>query len=147
MCYIDTFIKVSDDCPVVESEIPVLKTEKKPMHLIQYELLKNNPYKYGHEDLIYEVFVRQKEISKEAIRTDSEKIKKELFSKGHPCLRASALIKRYGFGAHYNEKGKIAIYPMESKDYHSFVNNKSLKILNGMKTKKMRQLIFNCKTV
>lgn len=136
MSYLNTFIKVSDDCPVNHSEIPVSKGDKKPMHLLQYELLTGHPYTYGHEELIYEVFIRQKAISDAILKSDSEKIKKELFSKGHPCLRASALIKRYGFGAHYNDKGKIAIYPMESNEYSNFVKDESIISLRGMKTKR-----------
>lgn len=137
MCYINTLIKVAEDCPVENSEIPVTKKDKKSAHLIQYELLKNNPYKFGHEDLIFEVFIQQKEIPEETLKKDKEKIRAELFSKGHPCLRASALTKRYGFGAHYNDKGKIAFYPMESKEYKSFLNDKAVKTLSAMRTKKL----------
>lgn len=137
MGYIHTFIKISDDCPVGESEIPVARKGNKPAHLIQYELLKENPYRFGHEELVFEVFVRQKEIPAAVLETDAGKIKEELFSKGHPCLRASALIKRYGFGAHYNEYGKIAIYPMESEEYLVFITNKDIKLLAGMRTKRV----------
>lgn len=106
------------------------------MHVLQYELLSNHPYTYGHEELIYEVFIRQKAIPDAVLQADAEMIKRELFSKGHPCLRASALIKRYGFGAHYNDKGKIAIYPMESAAYSMFLHDKSVISLPGMKTKR-----------
>lgn len=136
MSYINTFIKVSEDCPVQHSEVPVNKPDKKPAHLIQYELLMDNPYTYAHEDLVYEVFIRQKKIPVDVLEKEGVQIRKELFSKGHPCLRASALIKRYGFGAHYNEKGKIALYPVETEQYRQFVNDTSLVKLNGMKSKR-----------
>lgn len=61
MSYINTFIKVSEDCPVMQSEIPADKPDKKPAHLIQYELLTQKPYTYDHEGLIYEVYIRQKD--------------------------------------------------------------------------------------
>jgi hypothetical protein len=57
-------------------------------------------------------------------------------SEGHPCLRASALVKRYGFGAHYNEEGKIALYPADSAAYQAFLQDPSVKVLNGMKSKR-----------
>lgn len=136
MSYLNTFIKVSDDCPVHNSEIPVSKGDKKFAHVLQYELLTSNPYTYGHEELIYEVFVRHKQIPEATIITDAERIRMELFSKDHPCLRASALIKRYGFGAHYNDQGKIAIYPMESREYNMFLKNKSITCLAGMRSKR-----------
>ncbi len=136
MSYTNTFIKVADDCPVDKSEIPVSKKDKKSLHLIQYELLKEYPYQFDHEGLIYEVFIKHKEIAEDVLRKEAEKIKTELFSKGHPCLRASALTKRYGFGAHYDEEGRIAIYPMESAEYKTFLADKTVKILSAMKTKK-----------
>lgn len=86
--------------------------------------------------MIYESFVRQKEIPADILKENSDKIKAELFSKGHPCLRASALTKRYAFGAHYNEKGKIAIYPLESKEYQAFIADDTIKIIPAMKTKR-----------
>lgn len=136
MSYINTFIKVADDCPVDKSEIPVAKKDRKPLHLIQYELLKDNPYTLDHEGLIYESFVQQKEIPADTLKEESEKIKAELFSKGHPCLRPSALTKRYGFGAHYDDKGKIAIYPVESKEYKAFMADEAVKIIPAMRTKR-----------
>ena len=62
MSYKNTFVKISEDCPVVEAKIPLAKNGKKPMHLIQYELLTQNPYRFDHEELIWEVYVRQKEL-------------------------------------------------------------------------------------
>jgi len=136
MSYTDTLIKVAADCPVNKSEIPVGKNLKKPAHLLQYELLTENPYAYNHEDLIYQVYVLQKEIPESVLATEAEKIKTELFSKGHPCMRASSLTKRYGWGAHYNEDGKIAIYPMESEEYKMLLESGQVKIVPAMKSKR-----------
>lgn len=134
--YIRTFVRVSPDCPVTTSEIPLPKNGQKTAHLLQYELLTSAPYTYNHESLIYAVYVIRQGLSQDVIDRDGEKIWTELFSKGHPCLRASALIKRYGFGAHYNEAGKIALYAMESPEYQSLSTDKDIKQLAGMKTKR-----------
>ncbi len=135
MSYKDTFITVAPDCPVNKAEIPVSNRVKKPLHIIQYELLTKNPYKFDHNELVFEVY-----LIREGLENISEAERKEvwekLFSKGHPCLRASALTKRYGFGAHYDKNGKIAIYPMESDQYQKFVNNQSIKKLAGMRRKR-----------
>src|SRR5690349_19258091 len=122
MAYKNTFVKVSEDCPVAVAEIPVAKNGKKPLHVIQYELLIQNPYRFDHEELIWEVYVQQKGIPQKVLESqEGAEIKAALFSKGHPCMRASALIKRYGFGAHYNEAGKIAVYPSGSAAYLAFL--------------------------
>lgn len=136
MSYIDTLIVVATDCPIGSSEIPVAKKEKKPAHLIQYELLMERPYTLDHEGLTYEVFVRQKEFSQETLRNEGKAIWENLFSKGHPCMRASSLTKRYGFGAHYNHEGKIAIYPMESREYKALMDDDSVKKIAAMKSKR-----------
>lgn len=120
MSYQNAFIQIATDCPVSSGVVPVAKGDSKPMHLIQYELLTQNPYKYTHEDLIYEVHIRHKAFSQEDIESHGDLIRAELFQKKHPCLRASMLPKRYGWGVHYNEEGKIAIYGKQTPEYQRF---------------------------
>ncbi|MGV3587549.1 MAG: DUF6157 family protein [Adhaeribacter sp.] len=136
MSYKNTLIKVAVDCPVSKSEIPVAKTKNKPVHVFQYELLTAKPYTYNHEELVYQVFVLQKEIPAATLETDADKIKQELFSKGHPCMRASSLTKRYGWGAHYNQEGRIAIYPLESDEYKTLLEAENIKVVPAMKSKR-----------
>ncbi len=135
MSYKDTFIMVAPDCPADKSEIPASNRAKKPLHIIQYEILTENPYKFDHNELVFEVYLVREGLENIS-ETERKEIWEKLFSKGHPCLRASALIKRYGFEAHYDQDGKIAIYPMESDQYQKFVNDKSMKKLAGMKSKR-----------
>lgn len=135
MSYKETFIRIAPDCPVKKSEIPVSNRAKKPIHVIQYELLTNNPYKYDHQELIFEVYLIKEGLENKS-ETELKEVWEKLFSKGHPCLRASALTKRYGFGAHYDKKGKIGLFPMESNQYQKFIDDESVKKLAGMKSKR-----------
>lgn len=135
MCYTNTFITVAADCPIEQSQIPVSNREKKPAHVVQYECLTKSPYTYGHEELIFESYLAKEEIGPIS-EAEKQEIWNKLFSKGHPCLRASALTKRYGFGAHYNENQKIALYPMESKEYQEFLKDGSIKKVPAMKSKR-----------
>ena len=123
MSYTDTFIQVADDCPVSESVVPSSDRAQPPIHLLQYELLTRHPYAYDHEELVFAVHVRRQGISEEELTARRDALWAELFQKGHPCLRASALTKRYGWGAHYNAAGKIALVAMESDAYRRFVEN------------------------
>ncbi len=120
MSYQNTFIQVAADCPVLESEVPPVRGAKKPQHVLQYELLTEQPYTFDHESLTFEVYVRHKGLLDQLPQRRDE-LWHELFLKGHPCMRASSLTKRYGWGAHYDEQGRIAIYPMESEEYQRFV--------------------------
>ncbi|HET8838584.1 MAG TPA: DUF6157 family protein [Flavobacteriaceae bacterium] len=136
MSYKNTFVKVAEDCPIAHSEIPPTRNEKIPIHVFQYELLMKYPYKLSHEELIFEIYLRQNKLPEDLSDAMADSIRDKLFSKGHPCMRASALTKRYGFGAHYDEEGKIALYPMESEEYQSFLNNPSVTKVAAMKKKR-----------
>lgn len=137
MSYIDTFITVAEDCPVERSEAPTSNRAKTPVHIIQYALLTENPYRFGHEELIFETHLI-KEGFQDVSGQERQAIWDALFAKGHPCLRASALTKRYGFGAHYNDRGKIALYPMESEAYQSFVEDDSVRKLSAMRSRRKK---------
>lgn len=136
MSYKNTLIKVAEDCPITQSEIPVSHQEKISMHVFQYELLSKHPYKLGHEELIFETHLRQNGIPDDISDAEADAIREKLFSKGHPCMRASALTKRYGFGAHYDEEGKIALYPMESQEYQDLMKDSSIAKVPAMKQKR-----------
>ncbi len=137
MSYKNTFIQVSPDCPAEQSEVPPVRAAKKPQHVIQYELLTEQPYTFDHESLTFEVYVRHKELL-DQLPARRDELWHELHQKGHPCMRASSLTKRYGWGAHYDEQGRIAIYPMESEAYRDFVEQASegITLLNAMRSKR-----------
>src|SRR5579871_1095656 len=110
MGYVNTFVAVAPDCPVDAGTIP---DRSGSIAGLEYMLLAANPYRLTGEDLILAVHARNKEVADR----DIECFKLALFSKPHPCLRASMLTKRYGWGAHYDAEGRIALYGMETDDY------------------------------
>ena len=130
--YIETFISVSEDSPAIAAEIPPSKNGVKTIAGVQYELIKNNPYKYTSDDVIFAVYAQRNGIETEEMQAEREKF----FSKGQACLRSSPLVKRYGWGVHSNSEGRVAIYSIESKEYREFSNDKSLKQLKGMRSKR-----------
>lgn len=130
--YINTFIEVAEDCPVIESEIPVEKAGKPTIASMQYEMVFNNPYKYSSDDVIFHCFA----IKNELRESELQKAREQFFSKGQACFRASPLTKRYGFGVHHNAEGKMAVYPVESEEYARFSADKTLKHVKGMKSKR-----------
>ncbi|WP_340022601.1 DUF6157 family protein [Paenibacillus sp. FSL K6-1096] len=138
MSYTDTFIRVSEDCPSETGIVPVSGRTLPPAHVIQYHLLAESPYRYTHEELLYEVHVRHKAIPEEERETRREELYTELFSKKHPCLRASMLPKKFGWGLHYNAEGKIALYARESPeyDYYTSSDEAGVKLLNAMRNKR-----------
>lgn len=137
MSYIDTFIEIAPDSTATQAVIPADDRPKKTLHLIQYELLTQQPYHYTHDEFVFTVFAIRQQFSQEELAEQGENIRAEFFKKGHPCMRASALTKKYGWGAHYNHEGKIAIYPMESERY-STLSQQATKTLFAMRTSRAK---------
>ncbi len=134
MNYYDTFILAADDCPVTKGIIPAVKEgNAKPIHQIQYELMTGAPYQYTQDDILFMVYAERNCIS----NNDAE-IRAEFFEKSHPCLRSSALPKKYGWGLHFNSEGKVALFSKDSSDYKSFENeqNMGLKLVKAMRNKR-----------
>ncbi|WP_309237962.1 DUF6157 family protein [Streptomyces albidus (ex Kaewkla and Franco 2022)] len=48
-------------------------------------------------------------------------MRRAFLSKPRPCLRASPLPKKYGFGLHFDDEGRVALCPVESEEYMRLV--------------------------
>ena len=129
--YTNTFIEVAEDCPVSEAQIPPEKNEKTLANL-QYDQIVKNPYKYSSDDIIFTCYRIKNDISK----SEEQGERSKFFSKGQPCLRTSPLAKRYGFGIHHNSEGKVALFPVESRDYQTFLNDNSIIKVKAMRSKR-----------
>jgi hypothetical protein len=130
--YKNTFIVIAEDCPVVSGEIPPMKTESKTVANIQFEIIAKNPYQFTSDDVMFQVYADRSDL----IESEYQEAREQFFSKGQPCFRASPLPKRYGWGIHHNEEGKIALFGAESETYKKLSNDDSLKILKAMKSSK-----------
>ncbi|RAP73648.1 DUF6157 family protein [Paenibacillus montanisoli] len=130
MNHYGAFIQVADDCPVREAVIPVAKSDSKTIPVLQYEMIANHPYLYTQEDVLFEVFARRNHIPE----AERKAARDRFFSKGQPCLRTSSLGKRYGWGIHHDEQGKVALYAVESEEYMNLMNDKRIKQFKAMRT-------------
>jgi hypothetical protein len=130
--YFDTFIEVAEDCPVAAGEVPPQKEDRKTIANLQFEMLKDNPYKYTLDDVFFNIHTAKNNVSEEHF----DKEKSEFFSKGQPCFRSSPLPKRYGWGVHSNSEGKIAIYAIDSDEYKNLAKDRDLKHLKAMRSKR-----------
>ena len=130
--YENTFIAIADDSPVTSGEIPPVKGDAKTVANIQFDTVSKNPYKFTSDDVLFQVYAERKDLTE----SELEEARKEFFSKGQPCFRASPLTKRYGWGIHHDQEGKIAIYGYGTDDYDRFLNDKNLKVVKAMKSAK-----------
>jgi hypothetical protein len=130
--YTNTFIEIAEDCPALQSEIPPAKGENKTVANIHFEMISKHPYQYTSDDVVFQAYAEKNGLTK----ADMPLARKEFFSKGQPCLRCSPLTKRYGFGVHSNEEGKVALYGMETKEYKKFLADAKLQKVKAMRSKR-----------
>ena len=129
--YFNTFIEVAEDCPTSVAEIPKQKGDDKTVAHLHFDMMMANPYQYTSDDVIFNAYATKNNISE-----DLQTARELFFSKGQPCLRASPLTKRYGWGVHNNADGKVAIFPVESVEYQQFTQDSHLKKTKGMRSKR-----------
>jgi hypothetical protein len=130
--YQNTFIAIADDSSATKGKVPPVKENSKTVANIQFEIVSKNPYKFTSDDVLFQVFAERKDLAE----TELEEGRKEFFSKGQPCFRTSPLTKKYGWGIHNDEEGKIAMYGVESDEYEKFLTSENLKIVKAMKSSK-----------
>lgn len=130
--YVNTFIEIAEDSPNQTAEIPPLKGEKKSIANYQFEMIYDHPYQYTSDDVLFTVFAERNGFTK----TELEEQRAAFFSKGQACFRASPLTKRYGWGVHSNDEGKIAIFPAGSAEYEEFIKDESVAKTKAMRNKK-----------
>lgn len=127
--YLNTLIEVAEDTKTTEGNRPPSK-EKKTVAELQYELIAENPYRYTSDDVLFQVYAQRDDLT----ANELGEARKQFFSKGQPCLRTSPLTKTYGFGIHSNEKGKIALYGMESEEYQRFLSDNNITKVKAMRS-------------
>ena len=130
--YLNTFIEIADDCPVKSGEVPPKKEGIQTAANLQFDMIYNSPYKYTSDDVIFSVYAYKNNISSADKKAEREKF----FSKGQPCMRSSPLTKRYGWGVHSDDKGRVALIAADSKEYHKLAKDKTTAHTKAMRSKK-----------
>lgn len=128
--YKNTFIQIADDSPVHAGEMPPAKGDAKTVAGMQFDMLYEHPYAFTSDDVVFRVYAERSDIPK----SEWEEAREQFFSKGQPCLRASPLTKRYGWGVHADENEKIAIYGSETEEYRKLSQDPALKVVKAMRS-------------
>lgn len=131
MNYRNAFIGIAPDCPTTAATKPPSRGARRSVPLIQYELLHAHPYRYTQEDVTWMTHVIHKGIPESD--ATSEK-RRQFFAKGQPCLRASALAKRYGWGFHFDDAGRVTLVSSGSPQYARHRGDPGLSQLDAMRT-------------
>lgn len=136
MTYTNTFIQIAPDCPADKGIIPVIRGAKIPFCMTEYELLSEHPYVYTKEELIIEAHLFRETITQTELDAGGEALHAKLQIR-NPCMRTSALAKRYGWGFHFDNQGKLALYAVDSPEYQRFIHADSgLQVLSALRSKR-----------
>lgn len=130
------FIEIAPDSPTQHSIVPQERNGKPTIATIEYELLSSKPYAFTLAELKFATHVKHKQIPPAELKAHGKQLREEFFAKPYACMRASPLTKQYGWGAHYDDKGGIAIYPVEGKEYQRFVKDRNIRKFSAMRSKK-----------
>lgn len=129
--YTDTFITIAPDCPATAGTAPKMAAS---IAGLEHALLTAMPYRLTGDELLFAVHLRHKGICEDDGALDA--IRTAFFARPHPCLRASMLPKRYGWGVYYDGAGRIALYGAETADYRLFAARGDLKIIPAMRNRR-----------
>jgi hypothetical protein len=133
---VDQFIEIAPDCETGTAIAPRDKGIKRSIATIEYDLLSSKPYTYTLAELKFATHVLHKQIPPAELKAHDRQLREAFFAKPYACMRASPLTKKYGWGAHYDEQGRIAIYPIESAEYKRFVKDKNIRKFSAMRSKR-----------
>lgn len=120
--YFEAFIGVADDCPAEAGTVPPERGEQPSVALRTYRMIASAPYHHTSDDVIFGVTADRQGLP-EAERPAA---RAAFFAKPQACLRASDLGRRYGWGIHSDEQGRVAIYGVETEEYRRLAAGESL---------------------
>ena len=121
--YVNTLITASSDSPVQAGIVP-----EKPQTVagIEHALVIAQPYALTSDDLLHAVH-----------RTKGgEKSRDQFFATPQACLRASPLVKQFGWGIHNDADGRVALVGMETAEYRRLVEDPAVAKTPGMRSKR-----------
>ena len=130
--YVDTFIQVAEDCPALGAEEPPASAKAPTVAELQYALLTEHPYELTSDDVLFEVHAQRTGIPAE----EREAAHAAFFAKDQACLRASPLGKRYGWGTHHDDEGRVALVPRGSARYAELAADAQLTQRRAMRSKR-----------
>ena len=110
--YFTTFIQVAEDCPAAGALVPPQRATASVAELT-FRMISEAPYRYTSDDVVFTVWADRRGLPE----ADRAAAREQFFATGQPCLRASDLGKRYGWGLHFDAAGRVALVPAGSDEY------------------------------
>lgn len=110
--YVNTFIQVAEDC-TAPGACPPPERATPSVAGLTFRMIAEAPYQHTSDDVVFAVWADRRGVPE----ADRAAAREQFFAKGQPCLRASDLGKRYGWGLHFDAAGRVALVPVGSDGY------------------------------
>jgi Family of unknown function (DUF6157) len=133
--YVRTLIAVADDCPVTRGVVPPDRGAQRTVASVQYAMPADRPYGQTQEDVLFGTWL-ERQNTPDLSAADIARLREEFFSRPQACLRSSPLPKKYGWGLHFDDEGRVALCPMDSKHYRELVTGHEVHVLKAMRSKR-----------
>ena len=127
--YRDTLILPSPDCAAASATVPA---KPDSVAALQHARLASNPYRLTSDDVVFGVHADRKSIAED----DRGAARMEFFSKGQPCLRASPLVKTFGWALHHDGEGRVSLIDPASAQFADLKDRADITKLHGMRSKR-----------
>jgi hypothetical protein len=128
--YANTFIVVAEDSAADCGVAPPEKAENPSIASRTWRMIAERPYRYTSDDVIFTVWADRQGIPED----ERDAARAEFFNKGQPCLRASDLGKKYGWGIHHDANGRVALYEVGSEQYGALVERDDVTVVKAMRS-------------
>lgn len=123
--YFNTFIRVATDCPVTHGVEP-RRGKRVTVAIRQFELLDGHRYELSSEDVLFESSKVRYDLGESASPAAVAAARSAFFSRPQACMRASPLPKRFGWGLHLDERGRIALVAVGTDEYMRLAEDPAL---------------------
>lgn len=133
--YYATFIAVAEDCPNATGEVPPVRVGKRSAANVHFEMAVEQAGTFTQEQILFATHLNAKGLDP-AAHPEGGETWDAFYSKGQPCLRASALGKRYGWGVHFDAEGRVTAVAAGGDEYDRFAADADLAHTRAMRSRR-----------
>lgn len=129
--YVNTLIALAPDSTAERAVAPPARATPSIAERT-FRMISAQPYALTSDDVIFGVFAERGGLSD----ADRSAARAQFFSKGQPCLRCSDLPKKYGWGVHSDDQGRVALVAVESERYRELLADPRIATVAAMRSTK-----------
>lgn len=115
--YVNAFIAVAPDSGATKGTPPPVNVERPSIAWRTYQMIAAHPYELTSGDVIFTVFADRGKIP----APERPAARLEFYARSQACLRASDLGRRYGWGIHADDRGRVTLFGVQTPEYAEFI--------------------------